>query len=80
MANLALRYRFWPEAGLALTSAVSSVLTLVWRDWIEIVFRADPDAHSGAMEVAIALALAVAAIVAGALARAEWRRLQPSGA
>ncbi len=65
---------FWIEALLALGNAVLLVLTVAWTDWIEIVFKVDPDANSGAAEwalVAVTLALTIAFVV---LARAEWRR------
>jgi hypothetical protein len=75
-----LRPLFWVEAVLALGNAALLVMTLVWKDWIEIVFNVDPDAGSGAVEwavVAITLLLTVALV---ALARSEWRRVatQPS--
>lgn len=69
-----VRVRFWAESVLGGLSAVLCAVTVLWRDWIEVAFRVDPDAGSGALEWAIVLALAVAAIAAGALARAEWRR------
>ena len=69
-----LRPFFWIEALLALGNAVLLVMTLVWKDWIEIVFDVDPDAGSGALEwsiVAVTLLLTVTFVV---LARSEWRR------
>jgi hypothetical protein len=72
-----LRQRFWIEVALASVSAALFVLTLLWKDWIELVFRIDPDAGSGAVEwsiVALTLALTIAFSVA---ARLEWRRGLP---
>jgi len=69
-----LRRRFWVEAALGLASALLCLVTLVWHDWIEIVFHLDPDQGSGAVEwliVALSLAITVTAV---ALARQEWRR------
>jgi hypothetical protein len=47
-------------------------LTLLWDDWIEIVFRVDPDHHSGVLEWIVVLAFVAATIACGALARREW--------
>lgn len=69
-----LRPLFWIEALLALGNAILLVMTVLWKDWIEIVFDVDPDAGSGALEwaiVAITLLLTIAFL---ALARSEWRR------
>ena len=69
-----LRARFWVEAFLAAVSVVFLILTLLWKDWIEIVFGMDPDHHSGSVEwliVAVSLAVTVIFFV---LARLEWRR------
>jgi hypothetical protein len=69
-----LRPLFWIEALLALGNAVLLAMTVVWKDWIEIVFDVDPDAGSGALEwtiVAVTLVLTLAFL---ALARSEWRR------
>ena len=75
-----LRPTFWIEALLAFGNAVLLLMTLLWKDWIEIVFKVDPDAGSGAVEwviVAVTLLLTIAFL---ALARNEWRRAstQPS--
>ena len=68
-----LSARFWVELGLALASTVFALLTLAWKDWIEIVFKVDPDHHSGSLEwVIVAVAVAVTVITLAA-ARIEWR-------
>jgi hypothetical protein len=41
-----LRPLFWIEALLALGNAALLVMTVLWKDWIEIVFDVDPDAGS----------------------------------
>jgi hypothetical protein len=69
-----LRPLFWIEALLALGNAILLVMTLVWKDWIEIVFRVDPDAGSGVVEWAILGVTLLLSVVFLALARAEWRR------
>jgi hypothetical protein len=66
--------RFRVEAALAVLSGVLAAVTLVWSDWLELVFGVDPDHHNGSLEwmiVAIAAALSVALV---ALARRDWRR------
>jgi hypothetical protein len=55
------------------------VLTLFWRDWIEVVFGVDPDGRSGALEFVIAAALLLGAAASAVLARAEWRRVALDG-
>jgi hypothetical protein len=71
-----MRIRFWVEAGLATFSAGIFLLTLVWKDWIEIIFRIDPDHHSGSLEWLIVSAALVATIAFTLLARFDWRRLK----
>ena len=69
-----LSARFWAELGLGLASTVFALLTLAWRDWVEIVFKVDPDHHSGSLEwVIVAVAVAIT-VVMFAAARIEWRR------
>jgi len=79
-ANPNVRARFWWEMSLGVTTAAFAVITLISREWIEVVFRVDPDRGSGLLEWAIVVALAVATAVFGLLARAEWRRVHPTHA
>jgi hypothetical protein len=69
-----VRWRFWAESGLAALAAILLVVTLISREWIEEVFRVDPDGGSGAAEWLAVGALLVLALGFGALARLEWRR------
>jgi hypothetical protein len=69
-----VRQRFWVETALGIMSAAILVITMLWKDWIEIVFRIDPDAGSGAVEWAFVLAALAATITFSVLARSEWRR------
>jgi hypothetical protein len=74
-----LRRRFWAELAMALASGGFLILTLIWRDWIEIVFRVDPDHHNGALEWLIVAAAFAATATFATLARYEWhRRLKPA--
>ena len=49
--------KFWMESLLAAASGLLCVVTLIWRDWIELVFHVDPDHGSGALEWSIVAAL-----------------------
>ena len=70
----ALRPLFWLETGMATMTAILFVITLVWRDWIEIVFGVDPDKSNGSLEWLIVGALLVVTLVLFTLAGFEWRR------
>jgi hypothetical protein len=63
------------EAALAAVSAALGVLTLFWRDWIEILTGWDPDHHSGSVEIGLVLALFVVSVTCAVLARRTYRRL-----
>jgi hypothetical protein len=61
------------ELALAIVSAFLFVLTLVTREWIELVFGVEPDGGSGALEWAIAFAFLFAAVTFSLLARRDHR-------
>lgn len=68
-----VRLRFWFEAIVAAVAATLAVVTIFWRDWIEVTGW-DPDRHSGALEWAVVGILAGVAILSALRARVEWRR------
>jgi hypothetical protein len=68
------RTAFLIETILAVTAAVLFVVTLFWKDWIEVLSGFDPDAHSGAVEWLIPTVLLAVAIGLSLLARAEHRK------
>jgi hypothetical protein len=70
----ALRWRFWLETGLAIVTSILFVVTLLWKDWVEIIFNVDPDQASGLLEWSIVGALLVVTIILFTLASYEWRR------
>lgn len=68
------RRRFWVETVSATATGLLTVLSLLWRGWIEVIFRVDPDGGSGALEWTVVVGLACATVAAGLLARVELRR------
>jgi hypothetical protein len=70
----ALRRRFWLETGIAIITGVLFAITLIRNDWIEIVFRIDPDNNNGTFEWLIVGALLLVTITLFILASYEWRR------
>jgi hypothetical protein len=70
---------FLAEISLATLTGALTVVTLISREWIELVFGVDPDHGSGSLEWLLVGALAVASLVFGLLARHEWRK-QPLSA
>lgn len=62
------------ELGAAFLGVVFALLTVVWNDWIEIVFNADPDRGSGSLEWMIVATCIVATATFALLARTEWRK------
>jgi hypothetical protein len=70
----ALRWRFWLETGMAIVTSILFVITLVQRDWIEVVFGVDPDSRMGTLEWLIVAALLVVTITLFTLASYEWRK------
>ncbi len=70
----ALRRRFWLETGIAIITGILFVITFIRNDWIEIVFRVDPDNNNGTFEWLIVGALLLVTITLFILASYEWRR------
>ncbi|HUY24166.1 MAG TPA: hypothetical protein VMV09_02525 [Candidatus Saccharimonadales bacterium] len=67
------RVRFWVEAGLAVFTALLAGATQMWPNWVELVFRVDPDHGSGSLErvlVGVCLAAFLASVL---LAGTEFR-------
>ncbi len=69
-----MRARFWVELGLAVAAALLAVVTLIWHDWIEILFQVEPDGGISELEWALAAGLAVLAVGFAVAARLEFRR------
>ena len=69
-----MRARFWFEVSAGVLCGILAFLTLIVRDWIEVVFRVDPDAHNGTAEWLIVLLLGAGVVVSTLLAGHEWRR------
>lgn len=65
---------FWVKLAVATLTAVLSALTLVWHDWIEVVFHADPDHDSGGLELLVLLVGFALTLALSLSARREWRR------
>jgi hypothetical protein len=72
MGNV-LRRRFWLEAGMGTITGILFVITLIWRDWIE-VFGVNPDSGNGWLEWLIVGVLSVVTITLFVLVRYEWGR------
>ncbi|SES49277.1 hypothetical protein SAMN04487983_107718 [Streptomyces sp. yr375] len=75
-----VRSRFWVETALGAVSGLLFLVTLIWRDWIELVFGVEPDAGSGAVEWLIVAVAALVTVLCVLGARAEWRRTHPATA
>jgi hypothetical protein len=69
-----MRFRFWLEVGMASITGILFVITLIWRDWIEMVFNFSLDNGDGSLEWLTVGVLFVATIALFVLARYEWRK------
>ena len=74
------RARFWIETTLAVLTAVLTIVTLVSREWIEILFGVDPDGGSGALEWGIVAILLFVCLTCSRLGYGEWRKRTAVGA
>jgi len=68
------RARFWVESGLAVLSGCLALVTLVWHNWIELLFGVEPDGGDGSFEWGLVVFLLSATMIFSVLARVEWRR------
>jgi hypothetical protein len=66
--------RFRLEAGSAGVAGALAIVTLVWRDWIELVFGVDPDHGNGSVEWLFVAGLLAVAVALGGLAVVELRQ------
>lgn len=62
-------------AGISLLLAV---VTLIWHDWIELLFQVEPDGGTGAGEVATVAILGAVSLALSLAATAQWRRVRLS--
>jgi hypothetical protein len=67
------------ETALSALFGVMAVVTAFWPDWIETVFRVDPDGGNGSAEWLFVAVLGVAAIVAFIAARRDYRAARATG-
>jgi hypothetical protein len=72
------KFRFYLEAILAVLSTGLFVLTLISRDWIEVLFHVEPDEGNGSLEWLIVAVLFVVSAALIYLARRDWRRAESS--
>jgi hypothetical protein len=73
--NAKLPVRFWIQFALSVTSGALFVVTLIWREWIELVTGLDPDGGNGSAEWFIVGVSAVATILFAGLSWHDWRRV-----
>jgi DMSO/TMAO reductase YedYZ heme-binding membrane subunit len=73
-----LRRRFWLESICGSVTGLLAVITLFWHDWIEAVFRTNPDNGDGSAEWLLVLILILVTVALAVGARREWRRAGPA--
>jgi len=65
------------ETALASVAGLLAIVTVFWRDWLEILFGWDPDHHNGTAELVTIGVLAAVSVLLGSAARwqtVRWRR------
>ncbi len=73
--KLSSQYRFfWLQMSLTSIIGILFVITLIWRNWVELIFNIDPDQGNGSLEWMIVSSLLVVTLVLFALASYQWRR------
>jgi hypothetical protein len=66
--------RFWFETSTAVLGLALFVLTLVTREWFELLTGIDPDGGNGALEIALAVTLLALSAVSAFAARRQYER------
>ena len=69
-----IRKQFWAECAGACLSGSLVVVTILWPNWIELLFGVEPDGGDGSLEWLLVGLFVGAMAVFSALARTEWRR------
>jgi hypothetical protein len=70
--NRKSRLLFVVQVGLGSLAGLFGLLTVFWRDWIEMIFGVDPDHGNGSFENLIVACLFAVAVVLGLWARRTW--------
>ena len=71
-----LRLQAKIETGVAIVAATLFVLTLITREWIELLTGWDPDGGNGSLEWGIVVVLAVIAVGISLRARSDWNKVK----
>ncbi len=66
--------RFWLETIAAVVGLALFALTLVTREWFELLTGVDPDGGSGALEVLLAVGLLAVSATSALAARRQYGR------
>jgi hypothetical protein len=69
-----LRNRFWLASMLVVVAGGLAIVTLIQRDWIELIFGLEADNHSGSLEWLIVTIFLAASVTSTYFALYEWRR------
>jgi hypothetical protein len=68
--------RFWLESLSAFVTLGLAILTVFVPDWIEVMFRVNPDDGNGVLERMVVFGLAAISVGLTVAARHEWQRLR----
>lgn len=68
------RARFWVFIGAGVTFTLLFAITLMWPNWLELVFHIEPDEGSGAVEWLIVGVSGATALLCFILTGREWHR------
>lgn len=74
-----IRRRLRLEIIGAICTALLALLTKFVPDWIEVIFRVDPDHGNGSLETLLVIIFGLVTLVLLYRARMSWRALQHQG-